>query len=389
MKKQLNTGAGETAPAHSRIGASSMHRWAACPGSVKLSENIPPKTSKYAEEGTLAHDLAAKILSHQALAGAAITEEMLEAVQVYTTAVFEAADEYPDNKLLVEHRFDLSSIHPGLFGTADAVVFNPTRSLLQVFDYKHGQGIAVGVEENEQLMYYGLGALLSTGFKCRNVELIIVQPRCMHPDGPIRRWLFDSFLLLDFAADLKKFAEATEKPNAPLVPGDHCRFCPAAGVCPAIHSKAIALAQEEFSPAFSYDPEKLSKTLEMLDVIETWAKNVREFAYNEAEHGRCPPGWKLVEKRPTRKWTDEELVMREIQKNKLLNLVETSVKSVAQAEKVLGKELFKEILESYVTKTSSGLALVHASDKRPPANVGAAADFTPITDQNVETDLFS
>lgn len=376
--------------AHSRIGASSMHRWAACPGSVKLSEGIPSKSSKYAEEGTRAHDLAAKMLEGKTLVLDSIDAEMMDAIKIYVDEVQSAA-KAGGGKFLVEQKFDLSKIHPGLFGTADAIVFNEAKSLLQVYDYKHGAGIAVDVEENEQLMYYGLGALLSTGFKAKDVELIIVQPRCEHPEGRIRRWLFDSFLLLDFAADLKMYAEATEKPNAPLHPGEHCRFCPAAGICPSIHTKALTLAKEEFSPVLSYDPEKLGKVLEWLPALENWIKNVREFAYGEAEHGRCPPGWKLVEKRATRKWRDPktaaELATKVAPGVPVTEFfTEPEFKSVAQIEKIMGKKFFEQNMDGQTVAESSGLTLVHESDKRPVAKADAKSQFTKIAEPE---DLFS
>lgn len=354
-----------------------MHRWAACPGSVKLSEGIPNKSSKYAEEGTRAHDLAAKILEGKALVLDSADAEMLSAVQIYVDEIKTAAKDA--TKLLIEQRFDLSKIHPGLFGTADAVIFHEKKSLLQVFDYKHGAGVAVDVEENEQLMYYGLGALLSTGFKAKDVELVIVQPRCDHPEGRIRSWKFDSFLLLDFAADLKKFAEATEKPNAPLVPGTQCRFCPAAGVCPAIHTKAIALAKEDFGPLNkTYDAERLAQVLNWIPSLETWIKNVEEFAFNEAKNGRCPPGYKLVDKKATRKWRDETEASKIALSLNLKQAFETNLKSVAQLEKTIEKDKFKTFFEEHVVKESSGTTLVPESDKRPAVKIDAKSQFTAI-----------
>lgn len=349
-------------PAHSPIGASSMDRWSICPGSVRLSVGIPKKTSVYAEEGTLAHDIAAKILEQTGQFNLE-DREMHEAIAVYVTEVREKAKDA--DAFLVEHRFDLSKIHNGLYGTADAVIFNTKESTLYVYDFKYGAGIPVEVERNQQLMYYGLGALLSTGFLCRDVELVIVQPRCFHSDGPIRRWRFPSVELLDFAADLKAAALRTEDPNAPLVPGDHCGFCPASSVCPALHAKALAVAKEEFSPSFSYDENKLAKTLEWLPVLEDWIKNVREFAYREAQHGRIPPGFKLVNKVARRKWRDPEQAMQTALANKQLGLVETCIKSITECEKVLGKKGFNEMFAEAVVSESSGLTLVHNSDKRP------------------------
>lgn len=365
---------------HSSIGASSMHRWSACPGSVKLCKGIPSVSSKYAEEGTRAHEVAADLLNGIPQ-GCSVDPEMLEAVMVYVNEVKRCFALGKNCTLLIEHKFDLSTVHPGLFGTADAVIFNPSRSVLQVFDYKHGAGIPVGVEENQQLMYYGLGALLSTKFICSHVELIIVQPRCEHADGPIRRWLFEAYKLIDFAAELKEAALRTEEPNAPLNPGDHCRFCPAAPQCPAIHQKALSVAKAQFSVT-GYDPRVLSNTLNWLPTLEAFIKNVREFAYAEAEHGRCPPGYKLVEKRATRKWRDEQLAVKAIEKSIHHTIqrdcfTEPELKSVAQVEKILGKKDFS-LLEDQVIKESSGLTLTTEDDKRPQVKIDAKSQFTQI-----------
>jgi hypothetical protein len=370
-----------TLPVHSRIGASSMHRWSACPGSVKLSQFIPSSSSKYAEEGTLAHEIAAEILQVRRIDKYKnLPEDMMPAVWVYANEIVSVTKEHPDAKLLVEHRFDLSKIHTGLYGTADAVIFLPSKKLLQVYDYKHGAGISVDVENNEQLMYYGLGALLSTGFVCENVELVVVQPRCDSGHGPIKRWRFNSVELIDFAADLKKFAAATEEANAPLVVGSHCRFCPAAAsVCPKVREKALAIAKEEFSPQMSYDPEKLSKTLAALPVLENFVKSVREFAYAEAEQGRIPPGFKLVEKRAMRKWSDEKVVQQFLDNNFANSTIREcytnpELKSPAQVEKVVGKDKLNHLMVS----ESSGLTLVEEADKRPAFKKDPTLDFKPI-----------
>lgn len=365
---------------HSKIGASSMYRWSACPGSVRLSEGIESKSSKYAEEGTYAHEVAA-----QMLLGKTITEtdpEILEAVTLYAETI--RAD-FPDKRdVLVEHSFDLSSLYPGLFGTADCVLFDPKASLLRVYDYKHGSGIAVEVENNSQLKYYALGALISTKFPCKEIEIVIIQPRCSHPDGPVRRHRISSIELIDFAADLVEYAKATEDENAPLSPGDHCRFCPAAGICPALHSTAITQAQAEFSPLLSYDPEKLSKALTWLPALEAYIKSVREFAYQEASHGRIPPGYKLVQKRNSRRWkiADESELVEELRSAFKLpanEFYEHTIKSPAQVEKILSKE-GKKMLSEFVISESSGQTLALESDKRVSAKPDALADFTVIED---------
>lgn len=359
-----------------------MHRWSVCPGSVRLSEGIPSKSSKYAEEGTMAHELAAKILLQQPFQ-MAVTEEMLENVKVYTDFVLKEAFSDGDMaELLVEHRFDLSNIYPGCFGTADAVIYHKRIKLLQVIDLKFGSGIAVEVEENEQLMFYALGALNSTGYPCETVEIIIVQPRCFHPNGPIRRWSFPATRMIDFAYDVAEFASRTENVNAPLIAGEHCRFCPAAGICPELQKKALEVAKTEFRSDLSYDPVVLAKVLKWLPVLESWVKNVREFAYGEAEHGRCPPGWKLVQKRPTRRWKGDVSAATLQTKFKLAygSVTDSSIKSPAQIEKLLTKEQKAELAE-LTESSSSGFTLAPAEDKRPPARMDAKAEFTVIGEE--------
>lgn len=376
--------------AHSRIGASSMHRWAKCPGSVKLSVGIPSTTSVYAQEGTTAHDIAAKFLQDTITPGAvaAMSDEMANAIATYIEVVMRSKNADAKNELLVETKFDLSSIHPGLFGTADAIVYHPKKKLLEVFDFKYGAGIQVDVEENEQLMYYGLGALIQTGYPAETIELVISQPRVSLEE---KRWSFDAIDILDFAADLKVAAEATEKENAPLVPGEHCRFCPAAATkCPKLREISFQTAQMEFKPTLSYDPQKLSKALNMIDTMKAWIKATEDFAESEALQGRVPPGFKLVEKRATRKWTNEQEAVEIAKKLKMEKDIweEPSIKSVAAMEKFTGKKLFKEF-ESLVSKESSGVTLVPESDKRPPAKIEATEEFKRIENVNNNEDLFN
>jgi len=386
--------------AHSKIGASSYSRWSkihgGCPGSVNLSKNLVSVESEYASQGTLAHTIASEALEKYFFMrtpplGFTQSEgaEMDAAVKVYVDFVkseaMKAKAVLKDGHVLIEHKFNLESVYKGLFGTADAVIYWPEEKKLQVIDYKHGAGIAVEVEDNLQLQYYGLGALLSTNFPCATVELVVVQPRCQHEDGQIRRWSFESFEILDFAADLAADAAATEDPNAPLNPGKHCRFCPAAAMhCPAVKEKANALAKIEFSKELSYDPEQLALALKNIPAIEAWIKKVHEFAYAEAVHGRLPPGWKMVAKRATRKWkaSEEEVVkyMAEAtKKDKAEFYSEPSLKTPAQMEKLCSKQI-GEGLREMIESVSSGYNLAPESDKRPAVKLDPKSDFTAITD---------
>lgn len=387
----------EAPSAHSKLGASSYYRWGksqgGCPGSVKLSEGISSPESPYAKEGTHAHNFAAQeleilIFDKKPKSYLAASAEMKDAVQVYIDFVLDekrrASLNHIEPLVLIEHRFDLSSVYPGMFGTADCVIYDGFHKKLIVADYKHGAGIAVEVENNSQLKYYALGALLSIGKPCAVVEVVVVQPRCEIGGGPIRRSTFQSVDLFDFIADLELDAKETENPQALLVPGTHCRFCPAAAAkCPAIKDKAQALAKLQFKPQLSYDPEKLDQALSFLPALEAWITQVREFAYGEAIHGRTPPGWKLVAKRTTRKWTsnEEDIVeyMSLATKKPIQEFYETpSIKSPSQMEKLCSKQI-GEGLRAMMESVSSGYNLVPDSDKREAVKLDPKTQFTQIS----------
>lgn len=386
-----------TLPAHSKLGASQAHRWMACPASVAAADGLQPSASSYAAEGTVAHTIAAKCLEdgsnphdwigklvEQEGHSIIVTEDMTSAVEVYVDLVRQEAlvahlpySTLPDC-VLIEHRFHLKDIHPDLFGTADCVIFFPGESLLRVYDYKHGAGVAVEVEDNPQLKYYALGALFSSEHPIKTVEMVVVQPRCDHPAGPVRRARIDALDLIDWSADLLDAVRRTEDENAQFHAGSHCRWCPAAGVCSELAAHAQSLARTEFSNALSYDPQVLSKTLESFPVLEAWINQVREFAYGEALHGRTPPGFKLVEKRPRRKWASEneaELFLQdELGLGSGLIHEPPRLKSPAQMEKMLGRDA-KELLEAFIVKESSGHALVPESDPRAAVRADPASDF--------------
>lgn len=382
---------------HSKIGASSMYRWSACPGSVRICEGIESAQSPWAEEGTKAHELAEMILARE-LYGKKLTRDqdnawmdapndMKDAVSVYTEFVLDRSQGASETH--IEHPFDLSSLFPGLYGTADCVVYDAKKKHLLVGDYKHGAGISVSAEQNTQLMYYALGALLTLGYPCKSVEVAIIQPRCPHPQGMIRTWTLSVVDLLEFAADLVEFAKATEKPHAPLNSGEHCRFCPAAGICPELGKTALQVAQSEFTTMngsgknVSYDPKKLAQALAMVEQVEGYCKSVREFAYREALQGRTPPGYKLVQKRGSRHWALTDSYVEQVLMKRGLSRLdiyeEPALKSPAQIEKMIsGQKNRDEIIAPLVKTVSSGVTLVSEDDPRPSVVTDAAEDFKQI-----------
>lgn len=365
---------------HSPIGASSMERWAACPGSVRLCKDLPETSSAYADEGTQAHDLAAKWLK-TAKEPVFPNEAMREGVTLYVNYVRSQMREpvvKEGDVFHVEEQFDLSSIHPGCFGTSDVVIWRPTIQYLEVIDFKYGAGILVNANDNPQLKYYALGALLAKQYPAKIIQMTIVQPRIDCDEGPIRSSVIEWADLYDFAVELKAYAQATEDPNAPLVPGEHCRFCKAAPSCPELRAKTQAIAKTEFRTGLSYDPQKLKEALDAREFIKAWLKSLDEFAYAEAEAGRCPPGYKLVAKRANRQWKDEEQAAKELEKIGVSPGVMYEPRTLLSPAKLEKLGIKKKVFEELVESVSSGHTLAPESDKRPAVKPSAQEEFTVI-----------
>lgn len=219
-------------PVHSPTGASSRSRWAKCPGSIRLGKGQPNKSSVPAEEGTAAHEvvgLAMKRAFSKNIPTRDVIKGVFEAITVYSDYVESIKADHP---IHIEHSFDMGSIFPDLYGTADTVIFDKVTQILHVIDYKHGEGLVVEVKNNEQLEYYALGALHTLGYLAREVQMTIVQPRKYHPDGPIRHWRVPVIHFLDVKANIIREVKATLEPDAILLAGAHCIFCPAKNICP-------------------------------------------------------------------------------------------------------------------------------------------------------------
>jgi hypothetical protein len=206
---------------HAELSASGVDRWATCTASPALIKGLPNHGSKYAAEGTAAHYIAAfhqvemrngervTIDRWRGLTAKVegydipLTEELCEAVQEFLDYI--AANERPDDVAVIEQSFTpaMRKLHPKFGGSTDRVMWRESERLLRVYDYKHGAGVPVDVDDNKQLKYYALGALLSNPtWNALTVELVIAQPRCDHEQGRIRSYKFPAIDLIDYAAGL-------------------------------------------------------------------------------------------------------------------------------------------------------------------------------------------
>jgi hypothetical protein len=388
---------------HASLGASSAHRWLNCPGSVRMTEGMPDVESEYAIEGTVAHEVLNLALSKRLpadtwagveLHGVGVTDEMCESVQLCVDAVLAILETDANAQMYLEHKFTLGALNPPapMFGTADVVIHLPMTRTLVVMDLKYGRGVIVEAENNPQLLYYTLGALLDLEREktlrgmISHARAVIMQPRIDHPEGLIREAVYDYEDVVAFAGDLLERAAATLAADAPLAPGDWCQFCKAAGVCPALKERATAVAMVEFEalpearpPAPETLPvEVLSDILSKAGILEDWLAAVRSFITGKLERGEQVPGWKLIDKRANRRWAAESatlawLLEHGVNTNECMTAPE--LKSVAQVEKITKSVGLGKIPADLVTQVSSGTKLAPDTDPRPAALLGPAVDF--------------
>ena len=365
---------------HSRYAASAASRWLACPGSVLLVTKSPEQAeSKYAKEGTLAHACLEAMLVSQASSiekiekawGHIYPKEMIgHCWSAYREIL---SRKKPSAQLICEGEVSLGHIEDDMFGTLDAALVEERRGDLTVIDFKYGAGHMVEVEQNPQLAFYGLALAHQFGYIHSRVRLVIIQPRS--PDEEtIKEVSYEIKAFRDYWQ--KRFSQGVRKakqnPNE-YHAGDHCRWCPAQTICPELSQKSLEQAQIEFTVENSqitsvipYKPNHLehAKTLGNLlnacDKLETWISAVKALAHETLEKGQTIEGWKLVQKRATRKWKDEALAADEAEM--LFGedaFTKPSLLSPAQLEK-----LDKDFVKNHSEAVSSGLTMVPDSDKR-------------------------
>ena len=354
---------------HSNIvGGSTAKRVIACPGSVALVQQAPPKpSSAYADEGTLLHHVIAAVLEtgkppEEFLGtfynGIELTEDRLERKLLPALA---ALDEIDPDKMMeydVEKVVGFGDVIPGVFGSADVVGRIGNRGIL--VDWKFGDGVAVEAEENPQAMFYIAAALhtAATKWAFKDVEAIdvyIVQPPF------VKKWTTDLARIKRFEADLILAVRASEQPDAPLATGDHCRWCAAKSVCPLVTG---AVARADRAALKTINVDDLAAALDRIELVKGWIKDAEELAQTLLENGTDVPGYKLVAKRATRQWASEAAALTALTETGCSAQELTELKSPAQVEKVLKKRKI-DMPEGLITAVSSGNTLASADDPRP------------------------
>lgn len=399
---------------HAKLSASSAHRWINCPPSVKLAEQFPSKTSSYAEAGRVAHSIAELkarkcfLEPMNARTYNAYLKKLQESPH-YDKGMDSSTDDYLDFLqetamgfsqppfVALETRVDYSHYVPEGFGTADCIMIGDGR--IVIIDYKNGAGVPVDAENNPQMMLYALGALNTFapifGGAIKEARLAIVQPNA----GGIKTWDTTVEQLNNWVTEVAvPAAKQAFDGEGDFCAGDWCRFCPAKAQCSARAAQMLGLepllgAKPEAKldrdellnreiqkgngqtvPPLLSD-EEVGDVLNRARELAAWVKDLEEYALTASLAGRKIAGFKAVEGRGSREWTDLDIAFKTLRERGVAEslLWERKPVTAPALEKALGKKIFAETAEGLVVKKPGKPTLVPDSDKRKPYNAAAVA----------------
>jgi len=373
---------------HAKLSASSAHRWMNCNPSANLECEFADNSSEAAAEGSAAHALCEhKLRKALKLRSSRPTSKYdSDEMEMYTDSYLEfvleqieiAKQHCADPFVLIEQRLDFSCYVPDGFGTGDCLIV--ADKLLHIIDFKYGLGVLVDAVDNPQMMLYALGAirLFDALYDIDTVSMTIFQPRREN----VSTWTIS-------VSELEEWAEKTLRPKAELAfkgegefnPGPWCTFCKAAVKCRARADEKLSLARYEFAKPPLLTDEEIEDILSRLDDLTKWANEIAAYAQDAAiNHGKQWNGFKLVEGRSIRKYTDENAVIAAATAAGYRDIFKKSLIPITEMEKLMGKKTFSEVLGGLVIKPQGKPTLVPASDKRPDINTDANHDFTEISE---------
>ncbi|MCC8073674.1 MAG: DUF2800 domain-containing protein [Clostridiales bacterium] len=372
-------------PEHALLSASSAYRWLACPPSAKACENIKDTASTYAQQGTDAHTLCEYKIKK---AIGQKTDDMTDDLEFFDSEMDDCSEEYanfvieqlekakelcPDPELLIEERLDFSRWVPEGFGTGDAVIVADKN--LHIIDFKYGVGVLVEAENNPQMRCYALGALDTYDgiYDIETVTMTIFQPR----RGNVSTAQMSKSELLDWAqSTLLPTAKLAYEGKGEYKAGDHCRFCKLKATCRKRAEYNLQLAQYDFEMPNTLEKEEITAILPKIDELVSWGNDIKEYALQQALSGVEYDGFKVVEGRSIRKYTDEETVASLVE-SAGYDPYEKKVLGLTAMTRLLGKKKFDELLGDCIVKPQGKPVLVPESDKRQSITT-ATNDFKDL-----------
>ena len=393
---------------HSKHSPSGAKTWINCPGSLKLSEGIEDTTSRYAQEGTAAHALAEKCLKENMDADAYIaeiiinddgskfevTKEMAAAVQIYLDFVRREVEKYPSAILGVEKKVKVKGFKDGIekqgiYGTADAVIIEPL-GICHVIDFKYGQGVQVDAKRNYQMMIYSLAAM---DIDCSEIKMSVVQPRGrdkVTPDG-ITTYTMTPEDLLFFKDNILIPAAIKAESGKPEFkrdpdPDGWCKWCKAKCKCPEFQNdieEKTGVPMKGNTPITEIDlpapedltTEQIRNILDASSLLSMYIDSVKNYASQKIRNGEDVPGYKLVEGKKYRQWSDPGKLKLQFGEYDIYK--EPQLKTPNQVEQTLKKaKVSKEVMnkvQELIYKPEGAPTLVRESDKRQAIEFKTAA----------------
>lgn len=358
---------------HYKYGGSTAARTIACPAWLELSADMPKQlSSSYADVGTMLHDCMETILLDTdveyselrgfSYSGEKVTQEHIDEKIIPAHEAFaELCEEYSLSEYEAEATMQRSDT---IGGTADFIAVG--KDVVCVGDWKFGDGISVSPDHSAQGLFYAMLARkeIPDLFEGRDrLVIAIIQPSNRGEDT-LRTWETEMAYLDCYEAEFMEAVRRAEEGGQKPMPGDHCKWCPAAPTCPA--KTGLILQAQRLAPT---QQKTVSEALAVAEELDAWIKDVRAFAHGQMELGVKFDGWKLVQKRAINKWHDPDTVLglvRKAKKLKIEDCVDSKIKSPTQLKKVCAtKGIDFEKFEDYCSATSSGTTIARHSDKRP------------------------
>lgn len=366
--------------AHAVLSPSSAERWLHCTPSARLEAKEKDTGSIYAQEGTLAHAIAEVKLKEYSrkLTKKAAEDELLKLQKsdLFYTGMMDEIQEYvdfciasknamaPDAVMGVEERLDLSAYAPDSFGTGDCILIDQRR--IHIIDLKFGTGQVVDVVENPQLKLYALGAYRAWGFifeTIKEVWITIAQVRL----GNIETYKIPVNDLLAWGEEIRPRAKMAYRGEGEREPGAWCRFCKVKTTCRKRTDWLLNGVNTE-KLANTLSEKEIAALLFKAEDLKTWAKELEEYALNEALNGQKYDGWKIVAGRSIRKITDPDGLAKVLQEKGYSAeqiYKPQQLEGITVLEKIIGKKDFTALSKNYIEKPQGKPTLAPETDKRP------------------------
>lgn len=379
---------------HAILSPSSAKRWINCTPSALLAEAEGSKSSVYAEEGTLAHEIAEHALTQylegmydpiiddaiplkdEHLKNPLFSIDMANYIRDYCdyviAEIYETDKVDWPTKVFLERKVDITDYAPDSFGSVDVTL--ESSHTIHIIDLKYGAGVKVTADHNEQMMLYALGALKAAASKdITNIRMTIAQVRLDHYDT----FEMSKGELLDWAEKvLKPAAKEAIQGKGKQVIGSWCGFCPVKAQCRAQRDAILADFDEKPEPLLLSD-EEVTDLIGKIDTYKSWIESVNKYVYDRAIQGHKWEGYKLVAGRSSRVIKDEakirQALLNEFLEDEVLNI---KLKGIGDLEKLLGKKVFSARFGDAIESRPGAPKLVPESAK--------GVEYSPLCDFDIE-----